>query len=133
MALHSKTGKALVIGAITGIVGLFSLAAANPTTVPSETPLPQQSQAVQAEQTVQPVVNTTPAVSEPVAAPAPAAAAAPAASSSGSGYTNVDGNHVNSPSSDPTGATAQCGDGTYSYSQHRSGTCSHHGGVARWL
>jgi Protein of unknown function (DUF3761) len=30
----------------------------------------------------------------------------------------------------PPGATAQCRDGTYSYSQHRSGTCSHHGGVA---
>lgn len=28
--------------------------------------------------------------------------------------------------------TAVCRDGSYSYSQHRSGTCSHHGGVARW-
>jgi hypothetical protein len=28
--------------------------------------------------------------------------------------------------------TAMCRDGTPSYSQHRSGTCSHHGGVARW-
>src|SRR5436309_4659903 len=36
-------------------------------------------------------------------------------------------------SSAPPGATALCRDGTYSYSQHRSGTCSHHGGVARWL
>jgi cardiolipin synthase A/B len=33
----------------------------------------------------------------------------------------------------PAGATAQCRDGTYSYSQHRSGTCSDHGGVATWL
>jgi hypothetical protein len=33
----------------------------------------------------------------------------------------------------PPGATARCADGTYSYSQYRSGTCSHHGGVARWL
>ena len=33
----------------------------------------------------------------------------------------------------PPGATALCRDGTYSYSQHRSGTCSHHGGVAQWL
>jgi hypothetical protein len=33
----------------------------------------------------------------------------------------------------PPGATAQCRDGTYSYSAHRSGTCSHHGGVAVWL
>lgn len=33
----------------------------------------------------------------------------------------------------PSGATALCRDGTYSYSKHRSGTCSHHGGVAKWL
>ncbi len=33
----------------------------------------------------------------------------------------------------PPGATARCRDGTYSYSKHRSGTCSHHGGVAEWL
>lgn len=51
-------------------------------------------------------------------------------------YTNVDGNTVQSPTyypSAPAGATAQCKDGTYSFSQHRSGTCSHHGGVATWL
>jgi hypothetical protein len=28
--------------------------------------------------------------------------------------------------------TATCVDGTVSYSQHRSGTCSHHGGVKEW-
>ena len=28
--------------------------------------------------------------------------------------------------------TALCRDGTYSYSAHRRGTCSHHGGVAEW-
>jgi hypothetical protein len=33
----------------------------------------------------------------------------------------------------PAGATAECKDGTYSFSQTRSGTCSHHGGVKRWL
>src|SRR5438552_1946042 len=33
----------------------------------------------------------------------------------------------------PTGATARCRDGTYSFSKHHSGTCSHHGGVAIWL
>ena len=30
------------------------------------------------------------------------------------------------------GATAICADGTWSYSAHRSGTCSHHGGVHWW-
>lgn len=53
-------------------------------------------------------------------------------------YTNVDGNTVHSPAAStdgsvPDGATARCGDGSYSFSQHRSGTCSHHGGVAQWL
>ena len=33
----------------------------------------------------------------------------------------------------PSGASAICQDGTYSFSQHRQGTCSHHGGVAKWL
>lgn len=33
----------------------------------------------------------------------------------------------------PSGPTAQCTDGTYSYSAHRRGTCSHHGGVSIWL
>jgi hypothetical protein len=33
----------------------------------------------------------------------------------------------------PAGATAQCRDGSYSFSQNHRGTCSHHGGVARWL
>ena len=34
---------------------------------------------------------------------------------------------------DARGATALCNDGTYSQSQHRSGTCSYHKGVRRWL
>ncbi|WP_215796509.1 DUF3761 domain-containing protein [Paludibacterium paludis] len=29
--------------------------------------------------------------------------------------------------------TARCRDGSDSYSRHRRGTCSHHGGVAVWL
>ncbi len=51
-------------------------------------------------------------------------------------YTNSDGRQVHSPAYSntvPSGATAQCRDGSYSFSQHRQGTCSHHGGVARWL
>jgi len=35
----------------------------------------------------------------------------------------------------PRGATALCRDGTFSYSEHphSGGTCSHHGGVAKYL
>jgi len=32
----------------------------------------------------------------------------------------------------PRGATAKCKDGTYSYSAHFRGTCSHHRGVRYW-
>jgi len=51
-------------------------------------------------------------------------------------YTNSAGQRVQSPTyypSVPRGATARCVDGTYSFSQNRRGTCSHHGGVAQWL
>ncbi|MBD8873840.1 DUF3761 domain-containing protein [Rhodanobacter sp. DHB23] len=74
----------------------------------------------------------------------PTTAAAPAAKGyddhlveSGS-YVNSDGQTVHRPAHTesgrpPEGATAQCRDNTYSFSQHHQGTCSHHGGVARWL
>lgn len=51
-------------------------------------------------------------------------------------YTNVNGYRVQAPTyyrSTPAGATALCRDGTYSFSMNRRGTCSRHGGVARWL
>jgi hypothetical protein len=51
-------------------------------------------------------------------------------------YTNSKGNAVHSPAfadSVPVGASAQCRDGTYSFSQSRRGTCSRHGGVGEWL
>lgn len=53
-------------------------------------------------------------------------------------YRAKNGNEVHSPAKSvrdqvPSGASAKCRDGTYSFSQHRQGTCSHHGGVAQWL
>ncbi|MGI8806707.1 MAG: DUF3761 domain-containing protein [Acidimicrobiales bacterium] len=52
-------------------------------------------------------------------------------------YTNSAGNEVCRPYAEPggppSGASAQCRDETYSFSQSRSGTCSGHGGVLRWL
>jgi hypothetical protein len=51
-------------------------------------------------------------------------------------YVNTDHHEVHRPSatnseSPPVGYSAQCQDGTWSFTEHRSGTCSHHGGVAR--
>ena len=59
------------------------------------------------------------------AAPASAAPAAPAATSTES--TNKAG------SSEASGATAKCKDGTFSHSKHHTGSCSHHGGVDKFL
>jgi hypothetical protein len=51
-------------------------------------------------------------------------------------YRNSNGTCVHRPvqgATVPAGATAHCKDGTYSFSQHRSGTCSGHRGVAQWI
>jgi hypothetical protein len=83
----------------------------------------------------------------PMPVPTPAPTPTPAASNTGvndpnlsnsNTYTNSQGATVHSPADStdgpiPAGATAQCSDGTYSFSQSRSGTCSHHGGVGSWL
>jgi hypothetical protein len=37
------------------------------------------------------------------------------------------------PTTQPRGATARCVDGTNSFSQYASGTCSHHRGVSQWI
>ena len=51
-------------------------------------------------------------------------------------YINFDGATVHAPAfsfAAPAGASAHCGDGSYSFSQHPQGICSHHGGVSQWL
>ncbi|HGL4257134.1 DUF3761 domain-containing protein [Burkholderia dolosa] len=53
-------------------------------------------------------------------------------------YRNRDGESVHAPARSksgrvPEGASARCRDGAYSFSRHRRGTCSGHGGVAEWL
>lgn len=60
----------------------------------------------------------------------------PALPGSAGTYTNVDGQQIQRPvmsDTAPAGASAHCRDGSYSFSTHRSGTCSHHGGVEEWL
>jgi hypothetical protein len=49
-------------------------------------------------------------------------------------YVNSSSHWVHSPtcSSEPGHHTAQCRDGSESFSEHHRGTCSHHGGVAHW-
>jgi predicted RNA-binding Zn-ribbon protein involved in translation (DUF1610 family) len=49
-------------------------------------------------------------------------------------YINSSGHVVDSPScgEEHKKRAAECRDGSVSYSEHHSGTCSHHGGVAHW-
>lgn len=73
--------------------------------------------------TVKPVISSTPTFYAKVSA-------------SNKSNINVDENKVQSPvkaAVAPAGATAQCKDGSYSFSVHRQGTCSKHRGVANWL
>ena len=80
--------------------------------------------------TVETPVQATPDVSNPSAAEK----ADQSAISNDTTYTNVSGDTIPSPVhlNSCTG-TAVCNDGSCSYSEHRQGTCSHHGGVAEWL
>lgn len=93
-----------------------------------------------------PVIERPAVPAEVLPAPAPIQVypPAPQIATGGSGggscgtdsYINSAGNCVHSPvqaPSAPTGASARCEDGTYSFSQSRRGTCSGHGGVAAWL
>jgi len=117
-----------------GVASLVTIALASDTATPVSAPAVNTVAVYQA-------VVPEPAVQMPVApsqaAPKPIAPKAQEPQLSNDNYyTNVDGNSVHSPAyapSVPAGASARCRDGTYSFSQHRSGTCSHHGGVADWL
>ncbi len=86
-----------------------------------------------------PSLAPTPLLSPKLALPKPIASTTSDTNSGLSNdnyYKNSSGNEVHSPAysnSAPQGATAVCGDGTYSFSQSRRGTCSHHGGVSQWL
>lgn len=78
----------------------------SPTPTPTPSPSPSPSPA--------PVLSPIPPVAPPPPPPPPPPAPDPYAAATAAG------------------ATAVCADGTWSYSQHRSGTCSGHGGVHWW-
>ncbi|MGI8848484.1 MAG: DUF4236 domain-containing protein [Candidatus Dormibacteria bacterium] len=93
-------------------------ATAGPTSIPS-----QAVRTATPKATLAPTASPTPVpAAVPAAVPTPAPTAAPTAVP------------IAAPTADPlAGVTAICNDGTYSYSAHRSGTCSKHGGVRQWI
>lgn len=133
--------------AILALAGCGSSAKSSPTTTPATVHVTIHVRDGTTPKTVASttVPRTLPTVTVPAyhvarstAAPVDVAplTAAPAQNCPNGTYVNSSGNTVCSPyqaPSAPAGATAKCNDGSYSFSQHRSGTCSDHGGVAQWL
>lgn len=93
-------------------VSVFALAVTLLPSLFAQTPHPSTNQATQQQQNPKPKCTDT------------------------GTYVNSQGQTVRRPencSAAPQGATAQCRDGSYSFSHSRRGTCSHHGGVGKWL
>ena len=134
--------RAAVVGGIVALLAIVGIANSGapqtaPTTNKTETSSTVELTAKPAEASVLPAQEVK---TEPAPAPTPTPTPAPSQSSTLSNdnhYTNSAGNTVHSPAYSnggvPAGATAECKDGTYSFSQSRRGTCSGHGGVAAWL
>ena|GEM_PF-795434 len=146
MRRDNKRGIRVLL-AIVGVTAVLGIIGA--TNEPAQSSLnvtPASSQSTSSQNETAPTTSEQPVETlpnEPASQPSQAATAPSSQQSStnlsnDNTYINSDGNTVQSPAystdnSVPAGATAQCGDGTYSFSQHHSGTCSHHGGVAEWL
>jgi nucleoid-associated protein YgaU len=151
--VRMKFGAALVAGILvagcgvgsvppkdSGSVGVLETPASTYSTPAYSTPVPTETTTPVATTSEAPAVTTAPPAAKAaaprttVAKPKSTAQAAPEPAGCGADYyRNSDGNCVHRPGDNPSGATAQCKDGSYSYSQHRSGTCSGHGGVKTWL
>jgi hypothetical protein len=99
------------------------------------TPLATQTFHATASATASPLVTSTPtATPKPTLAPTPVPTpyVAPATPYVAPVTPYVPPVVTQAPYNPYAGATAICSDGTLSFSAHRSGTCSHHGGVAEW-
>lgn len=119
----SKPGR----GACARHGGVKTASAPVPAPVPAPLPAPAGRATPPAPAASVPASRPTPSAPTPAprtaTAPASAPASAPAAARATQG-----GEDAN-----PTGAIAQCRDGMYSHAAHRTGACSRHKGVAKWL
>jgi hypothetical protein len=114
-------------GAAKGSYQDFSKACLSKASASAPAPAPGPKHAMMAKK---PTANpaATPAAAAALApAPSPAVPKAPKAPKAKGAPT------VKASDTDPTGATAQCKDGTYSHSKSHSGSCAGHKGVAKFL
>jgi len=114
--------------------GTSSVTTAGANGVETKTYLVTYSDGVETNRALQSDTVTTPPVTQVTTVGTYVAPAAPTCTNGT--YVNSAGNTVCRPETSPnvpSGATAKCVDGTYSFSQSRRGTCSSHGGVAEWL
>ena len=120
-----------------GVIAVIAVAVigqpSTPSSAPLEAPITTQTQSATVVQGIDSAV--APVVTPVKSDPQPTAQDNSGLSNNNT-YTNSADNQVHSPAysnSIPQGASAKCRDGTYSFSQSRRGTCSHHGGVGEWL
>jgi len=96
--------------------------ASMPTATPLPSPTPTAAPTPTSTATPTPTPTATPTAVPPPPAQAPPPPAPPPPAPAADPY----------PAATAAGATAVCADGTWSFSAHRSGTCSGHGGVHWW-
>lgn len=126
--------KTATVGSATLAKGASSVTTAGVNGVETKTYAVTYTNGVQTSRVLKNDVVTKQPVTQVTTVGTYVAPAAPACTNGS--YVNSAGNTVCSPersSTVPSGATAKCVDGTYSFSQSRRGTCSSHGGVAVWL
>jgi hypothetical protein len=105
-----------------------TVASTTTTTAPAAPPAKKPS-AMTAKKTT----TTTTSAPTPAAAPAAPAPAPVATKTTKTKTTKTTTKSAKAEDADPTGATANCKDGTYSHSKQHSGSCAGHGGVAKFL
>jgi hypothetical protein len=126
----NKKKRLIIGGALVGLLALFGVAGQSQTENHYVQPASDTQNHEVTAPTESPTTEETQAQTQPAPEPEPTA---PVLGETVSGGESVPPPSYTEDNSVPAGATARCADGTYSFSQNRRGTCSHHGGVADWL
>ncbi len=138
LVLGSNHTNTAIKGIKTSIPTITNVPTVKPTIMPTKIPTPTLTSTVTPKPTVTPLTTVYIAPTQDTSQYTQPTSTTQQGLSNDNYYTNSQGNTVHSPAysnngSVPAGATAKCADGTYSFSQSHSGTCSHHGGVTQWL